>query len=171
MVKKERLALQLMRAVNMRLLVIDELHNILAARMEQQRIFLNLLRYLGNELMVPIVGVGTKEALRAIQSDEQLANRFEPFTLPFWQEDDEYRRLLASLVISLPLRKPSPLTSPALSRKILRLSNGVLGEIVSLVNRAAIRAIETGTEVITAELIDAVSGMSPAMRRAELAGI
>ena len=62
--------------------MIDELHNLLGGRGDRRREFLNLLRFLGNELRIPLVGVGTREAYLAIRSDDQLENRFAPFTLP-----------------------------------------------------------------------------------------
>ena len=37
-------------------LVIDELHNVLAGNSVNRREFLNLLRFLGNELRIPLVG-------------------------------------------------------------------------------------------------------------------
>ncbi|MGA8517497.1 MAG: TniB family NTP-binding protein, partial [Pseudonocardiaceae bacterium] len=43
--------------------------------------FLNLIRFLGNELDIPLVGVSTREAYLAIRADDQLENRFEPFVL------------------------------------------------------------------------------------------
>ena len=43
------------------MLVIDELHNILAGCHDQQREFLNVLRFLGNELKIRIVGVGKRD--------------------------------------------------------------------------------------------------------------
>ena len=61
-----------------------------------RREFLNLIRFLGNELRIPLVGVGTREAYLAIRSDDQLENRFEPFTLHRWEPDHEARSLLAS---------------------------------------------------------------------------
>ena len=76
------MALRLLRAAGVRVLVIDELHNVLAGRGDVRREFLNLIRFLGNELRIPLVGVGTREAYLAIRSDDQLENRFEPFTLP-----------------------------------------------------------------------------------------
>ena len=69
LVEVEQLALQLLRAVRMRVLVIDELHNILGAKENVGRQFLNLIRFLGNELRIPIVGVGTKDAYLAIRSE------------------------------------------------------------------------------------------------------
>jgi hypothetical protein len=107
---KQDTAVRIMRATGARLLVIDELHNLLSGTALQQRRLLNVLRWLGNELQIPLVGVGTPEALRAIRSDEQLVNRFEPFALPLWTDDEEYRRLLSTLEAVLPLRKPSQAT-------------------------------------------------------------
>jgi Bacterial TniB protein len=46
---------------------------------------LNLLRFLGNELRIPLVGVGTHEAYLAIRADDQLENRFAPLPLPRWE--------------------------------------------------------------------------------------
>ncbi len=79
--QREQIALDLLKRVGVRALVIDELHNPLAGRSDTRREFLNVLRYLGNQLRIPLVGVGTQEAYLAIRSDEQLENRFEPFTL------------------------------------------------------------------------------------------
>ena len=78
----EQLALRVLRAVGVRALVIDELHNVLSGRGDRRREFLNLLRFLGNELRTPLVGVGTREAYLAIRSDDQLENRFAPVILP-----------------------------------------------------------------------------------------
>ena len=77
----------MMRGTGVRLLVIDEVQNLLSGSRLQQRRLLNLLRWLGNELQIPLVAVGTAEALHAIQSDDQLANRFTPFGLPPWKYD------------------------------------------------------------------------------------
>jgi hypothetical protein len=49
-----------------RMLVIDEAQNILPGSRDQQGRLLNMLRWLGNELQIPLVAVGTAEALRAI---------------------------------------------------------------------------------------------------------
>lgn len=104
--EREYLALSLLRRVGVRMLVIDELHNVPAGRDASRREFLNLLRFLGNELRIPLVAVGTREAYLAIRSDDQLENRFEPFTLPLWTEGQETTSLLASFVSSFPLRCP-----------------------------------------------------------------
>ena len=158
-------ALRLMQTTQVRVLVLDELHNVLSGTRDQQRRMLNLIRWLGNELQIPIVAVGTAEALRALQSDDQLANRFEPFPLPPWRAGDEYSRLLSTLQAILPLRVPSELTQPLVAARILAASEGILGEILTLVSRAAILAIRSGTESITAAIIDETTFTPPSDRR------
>jgi hypothetical protein len=162
---QQGLAVRLMRTTDVRMLVIDELHNILSGSRTQQRRLLNLLRWLGNELQIPLVGVGTAEALRAIRSDDQLTNRFEPIPLPPWTEDEAYRRLLSTLEALLPLRKPSALSEPVLAGKIFAMSEGVLGEIVAIVTRAAAAAVLSGAEAISPRLIEKSGFMPPSGRR------
>jgi hypothetical protein len=163
--RRQDASLQLMRATAVRLLVIDEAHNLLSGTALQQRRFLNLLRWLGNELQIPLVAVGTAEALRAIQSDDQLANRFEPFPLPPWRDGKEYRRLLSTLEAVLPLRCPSGLAETALAQKILAAAEGILGEIIAIVTRAATRAIICGAESISSKILDQIGFRSPSERR------
>ena len=87
--------------------------------MRKQQEFLNVIKHLSNELMIPIVGVGTRDALRAIQTDPQIANRFELIILPHWNVDEEYLRLLASYEKVLPLAKPSHFDSIGISTKAI----------------------------------------------------
>ncbi len=122
--RRQDLSMRLLRATGVSVLQVDEVHNLLAGTQVQQRRMLNLLRWLGNELQIPIVGAGTAEALRAIQSDYQLANRFEPIGLPPWKDGSEYRKLLSTLEAVLPLRRPSQLARSALAGKVLSAGEG-----------------------------------------------
>lgn len=106
----EQLALALLRKVGVRMLVIDELHNVLAGNSVNRREFLNLLRFLGNELRIPLVGVGTRDAYLAIRSDDQLENRFEPMMLPLWEANDDpavgfdnWRKAIEGLDLEVPI--------------------------------------------------------------------
>jgi len=161
----EELSLRILRQVGLRMLVIDELHNVLAGSGPQQRQFLNLLRFLGNELRIPLVCVGTKEAYLAIRSDDQLENRFEPFSLPLWTLDDEFSSLLASFAAVLPLRRASQLHLPDIAHYILSKSEGTIGEITTLLTRSAILAVETGKECIDRQILGLVDYSSPTERR------
>jgi Bacterial TniB protein len=166
LVQKEMQALHLLRATGVRVLIIDEIHNALAGTTGKLSEMLNLLRHLGNELQIPLVAVGVKEALQVIHSDDQLANRFEPFALPRWHDDEELRALLISLEKVLPLRRPSGLGNPIMTRRLVGLSEGILGEIVALVVQAAEWAIRNGVEKIGTEVLDKVDYLPPSARRA-----
>lgn len=58
----ERTALRFLKVIKPRLLAIDEVHNLLSGTARQQRRSLNLLKFLANELRLPIVGLGTEDA-------------------------------------------------------------------------------------------------------------
>lgn len=163
--RRQDSALRLMQSTGVSVLIIDEAHNLLAGAQVQQRRMLNLLRWLGNELQIPIIAAGTAESLHAIQSDDQLANRFEPIALPRWSYSEEFRELLRTLEALLPLGRPSNLAKPALAQKVLAAAEGILGEVVAILTRAAVRAVTTGTEAITVEMIEACGFLSPSERR------
>ena len=163
--KKQVQVVKLLRYVGLQMLVIDEIHHILAGNLNRQRAFLNVIKYLGNELQVPIVGVGTKDAFRAIQTDPQLANRFEPALLPRWTFDNDFLRLLASFERMLPLAEPSNLHDTSLATKLFSLSEGYLGELSSLLTLAAAAAIKSGRERIDAKVVESLVWVSPSERR------
>jgi hypothetical protein len=148
-----------------KVLIIDEIQHVLAGPLLRQRAFLNVIQHLGNELQLPIVAVGTQDAFNAIQTDPQLANRFEPVILRRWTMGEDYLRLLASFEKALPLEHRSELLQTAMAIKILSLSEGTIGEISALVCRAAIAAIETGTERITIASLERCDYVAPSERR------
>lgn len=161
----ETVALNIMRSCNVRMLIIDELHNMLAGRQNIQREFLNLIRFLGNELRIPIVGIGIREAWHAICTDPQLENRFSPLILPLWKNDSEFAKLLASFVSSFPLQKPSNILDEDTRDYILRRTEGTIGEISSLLTKAAISAINSGKEYIDFSTVKHLDYESPTERR------
>lgn len=160
----EVLVLNLLKKVNLKMLIIDEVHNILAGTAAQQREMLNLLRFLGNSLCIPLVCIGTKDAYLAIRSDAQLENRFEPIPLPAWQYDKEYLHLLSSFEAMLPLRKPSNLQNSKTAQYILTKSEGIIGEIAKILCHAAIHAIKTKNETISYNLLKELDYQSPSER-------
>ena len=134
--------------LEVRMLVIDEIHAILAGTFREQRIILDAIRLLANDLRVPLVCVGTHEANQALMTDQQLADRFEAMELPAWENDQAFHQLLASFESILPLRQPSDFKDPQVHQRVLSLSEGVLVRICRLVERAAIDAIRSGRERI-----------------------
>lgn len=154
-----------LKRVNLGLIMVDEIHHLLAGPYMKQRACLNALKYLGNELRVPIVGIGTAEAIRAVQTDPQLANRFIPEVLPKWTVNEELLRLLASFEHVMPLRLPSNLSSTAMAKRIIDITGGTIGEISSLLNAAAAYAITSGEECITLATFGVCDYMSPTQRK------
>jgi hypothetical protein len=163
--RMEGLALGLLREAGCRMLLIDELHNLLAATAQRQRELLNLMRFLGNELGIPLVCLGTRDAYLAIRSDDQLENRFHPLPLPPWEDDAEFGRLLASFEAVLPLREPSQLGAPAMRELVMRRSEGTIGEVAALLAAAARTALLAGRERIDAGVIEAADYRPPSARR------
>lgn len=155
----------LLRHLKVKLLIVDELHHLLASRLEPQRIVLNTLKFLGNDLQIPLVGVGTADALRAIQTDPQLANRFQPLALPKWTLNEEYRKLLASFERLLPLRQPSHLHHPDLAAELLALSEGTIGDLATVLNLAVEAAIRSGQERIDRPLLRNLAWDPPSLQR------
>jgi hypothetical protein len=161
----EQVTLRVLRAAGVKVLVIDELHNVLGGRGDRRREFLNLLRFLGNELRIPLVGAGTRDAYLAIRSDAQLENRFAPFTLPRWEPGPDACSLLASFAASFPLRRPSHIANPDMAAYLLTRSEGTIGELAALLTDAAVAAIESGEEAITQRTLLLARYAGPAERR------
>ncbi len=132
---------RLLRGSEVKMIIIDELHNILAGSSRQQLEFLNLLRHMGNELQVLLICFGTKDAYFAIKCDPQLENRFESLILPLWEEGGDLGSLLESFVALLPLEKYSKLADPKIIKFLLRKSEGSIEEIAAILKMAATCAI------------------------------
>ena len=99
----------MLREIGARVLVIDEINSVLAGTPREQRLFLQLLRFLSNDLRMALVGVGVPEARHALLSDAQLRSCFSDIELPVWTPGEELRDFVTRLVWSLPLRQPSPI--------------------------------------------------------------
>ena len=149
----EQAALRIMEAIGVQVLVIDEVHNILAGTYREQRIVLNTLRFLSNRLQISLVCFGVNEAREAIGGDVQLARRFEQFTLSRWAANEQFETLVTSILRNTPLRKPSVLTPKSL-RRILQITEGITANIFHMMNSLAVEAVETGAEQVTDEAIE-----------------
>ena len=144
----EQAAMRIMEAIGVQVLVIDEVHNILAGTYREQRIVLNTLRFLSNRLQISLVCFGVNDAREAIGGDVQLARRFEQFTLSRWAANDQFEILIALILRNTPLRQPSVLTAKSL-RRMLQISEGITANLFHIVNTLAIEAIENGQERVT----------------------
>src|SRR5260370_8288008 len=64
----------LARQLEVRLLVIDEIHSLLAGTYREQRILLNSIRFLANDLRLPFFCAGTHDANHPFMTDQQLTH-------------------------------------------------------------------------------------------------
>ena len=132
----------LLKSNNVRVLVFDEVHNLLAGTPREQRVILQLLRYLSNEIKASLVCLGVSEARDAIAGDTQLARRLDQFVLPRWKADEEFQELVTAILRSLPLRLPSSLSSQSL-RHLSRLGDGITARVFGILNELAIEPYRT----------------------------
>jgi len=167
-VRRDRV-MKLLKTVQLKMLIIDEINNLIAGHKKKQRQFLNFIKYLGNALQIPIAGAGVQNAVQAVQSDPQLSNRFEPVFLPRWKMDKEFLSLLASFERMIPLKEPSFLYEKKLAIQLHSMCEGPIGELASLLESAAIYAIHTGKEKIDRKVLAAIDWI-PASKRKERAG-
>lgn len=139
----------LLKTIKTKVLIIDEIQAMLAGTYRQQRVFLNTIKFLANDLRIPLVCVGTEEAKLALLTDAHLAERFSALHLLPWKNDGELRSLLASYGKILPLRLPSTLDNPRVCVRVMEMTDGVTSRICSLIETVAANAVFNGDERIT----------------------
>jgi hypothetical protein len=167
--RARQLTRRIMGQVGARMLILDEINHMLACTPRQQRVFLNTLRYLANDLQIPIVCTGNHEARAALLTDAALAERFDAVELVRWQNDEPFRLLMVTFAAILPLRKRSQLEEERCRTAILDLSDGNTGRIFRLVETLAVRAIENGAERIETGDLDADDLVLPSVSMKALA--
>lgn len=151
----------LFRYCHVRMLIVDEFHSLLTGSAIKQREVMNAIKMLCNELAIPIVGVGTADAVQVLHTDPQHASRFDVLRLPLWEPNAKFLKLLRSFEGVLPLQRPSHLTRPELSEPLFVISRGVIGNLHRLLVECAIAAIETGKERIDREIIEGKKCLQP----------
>lgn len=142
----------LYRLIGVRQILVDEAHNMLMGSVRQQRMILAVIRNLSNELGIPLVLFGIQDAREALMHDRQLTRRFRFIELPMWGAGEEFQALVGSILRSLPLRHPSPLTARAL-KTLLSHSDGGTAKLFETFIDLGIDAIRSGEERITPEMI------------------
>lgn len=164
--QKEQLIKYHFGQLGTKMLFIDEIHTILMGTAAKRAHFMNAVKALSNELEISIVIAGVSTALMITSSDEQLQSRFRPVKLPKWGLNEEYATLLASLELMLPFRKhPGISTNEKLATKIFDMSEGILGYIVDIVEKCAVRSLEKGKERINEEILKEIDFAIPSEQR------
>lgn len=151
----------LMRECNVKMLIIDEIHHLLSGTPVQQRTVMHALKSLGNELMIPIVGIGIKNASLVLSSSPELASRFDLITLSKWELDKNFRGLLSAFEKRLPLKKPSQLYEKEKATLLYTISGGNLGNLHRLLIECSTYAINEDIEEITVDIIKKFKWVKP----------
>jgi len=140
-----------LKGTHVKVMLVDEIHNLLAGSPKLKEETANLLKNLSNTFEMPIIFAGTERAENVFRYDAQLVKRFPIARLPTWTDGNGFRFFLRALESTLPLQRPSYLYDDEKAAYLLKHSQGVLADIVLVVREAARRAIEDGSERITAE--------------------
>lgn len=149
----------LFERLNVRMLIADEISDIVDGTALQQRHFLNMIKSLNNEMKRPIILTATPRIKSALALDEQVKRRFSERELPEWTADVELINFLASFEKRTPLKFPSELASQknrTLALKILEKSHYRIGYMVELLQKSAEAAIISGKEKIDEEIINSI---------------
>lgn len=154
-------AYYLMRETNVKILILDEIHHFLGGTAAQQRDVMNALKNIGTKLMIPIVGVGIKDASHVLTKDPQLSSRYDLIKLDRWELDKNFRGLLRSFERRLPLKNKSNLDERHKASKLYLISKGNLGDLHKLLIECASYAIEHEIDEITLDIIEKFKWIRP----------
>jgi len=143
--------LQLQR-LGTRLLIIDETNNLVIGSGAAQRKTLAALRGISNQLNLSLACFGTMEFLHALTSDPQVEGRVQPFQLTRLRNDGDYATIVRAVVAYFPLRRLSDVDQAVVDR-VHDVTAGSPGKTFRLLNAAAVHAIDTGEERVTAAIL------------------
>lgn len=147
-------AIGVMDDLGVRVLVIDELANVLTGKAPAKQRNMNQIKFIMNERRRPVVMGATEEAYDFIKTDSQIRFRFKRHTLHRLR-GAELSLFVRGWVYIQPLRKPSDITEDFL-REVRERTGGHVGTIVLLLRELAQKAIETGIECLNMEVMKLV---------------
>ena len=165
-----RRALDCVLLCDVRLLIVDDLH-FLRWRLSSGVEISNHLKYIANEFPVTLllIGVGLEaggllsegrsysDAVLAQTGRRTTVLDMRPFLVSTEEGRREWRQLLLAIEERLVLADTTPgMLAENLSDYLYARSTGHIGSLMTLINRGCQRAVRTGTERLTASLLDNV---------------
>jgi hypothetical protein len=142
------------------LLVIDEIQHLVQAKGGGREKMLNFFVSLVNTVGIPVVLIGTSNAMSVLQSEFRQARRSSAQGALIWdrmQNDTSWEVMLHAMWKYQWLQKPTPLTDD-LKNVLYDESQGILDIAVKLYAMAQSKAIADGVETITPKTIREVVG-------------
>jgi len=163
--KKEYQVKKVLQDIETKMIIIDEFQDIFHGEIKQQRKFLAGLKHLGNDLQIPIIAAGVWEVQSVMSADPQIANRFETLKLKKWNPDIEFARLLASFESTLPLKEASNLHTKELFKFLYDMSEGLIGELAIILQKAAVFTLKNNKEKIDLDILNSINFVKQSLRR------
>ncbi len=148
-----------------KMLIFDEVHNVLAATRNGQEKFLQVLKFLSNELRIPIMCIGTVEVLRAIQTNQQNGNRFEPISLGRWRYGKPFITFANGLAKSMGIDHKEFFQDSDFTSSLHLMSEGLTGELRRILAHATSAAIEDDKDKFEPYMFEQIDWVPPSERR------
>lgn len=143
-------------------LVVDEIQNLNEAKSGGDKKMLNFFVQLVNTMGLPVVLIGTHKARRLLAREFRQARRSTGQGRPIWDnmgQDETWQLFVESLWRYQYVHQPVDLT-PELSHTLYDESQGITDFVVKLFMLAQIRAIVSGQERLTPDIIRSVAADS-----------
>lgn len=147
-----RQAYQVLKNVECKILLIDEIHHLAAGAAKQQERLMNLMKNISTHFALSFIVAGTDEAKNIFNSDDQWNSRFRQRVIPLWNDDDDLRSLLWAFEQLFPFEERSML--PEMSGFILGRTKRTIGDIYGLLSAAAIMSLKKNEKSISRKSIE-----------------
>ncbi len=148
-----------------RIVILDEVQHILNLPRRERAAMWDWIKWVSTANRVSVVTAGIPGSEEMIVQERQLQTRFEVVHLPRWSVGPAFAQFLNAFERSLPLKLPSGLGNTAMQEALLHESfakqqvTGITHGVKQVIEAAAIRAIRTGEERITAQTLTAWRGL------------
>lgn len=150
---------QIARLHSIGVLIIDEIQHLLSAKGSASEPMMNFFVTLVNEIGIPVMFIGTMKAKALLQKDFRQARRSSGQGDMVWQQmnkDDNWDVLITSMWDYL-WTKESVELNEEMNETIYKESQGIIDVAIKLFILAQSRAIESGMEKVTPQLIRKVA--------------
>jgi Cdc6-like AAA superfamily ATPase len=163
--RKEYQVKKILNDIQTKMIIIDEFQDVFHGDIKRQRAFLSGLKQLGTELQIPIVAVGVWEVQSVMTIDPQISNRFETMKLEKWKLDINFAKLVMSFEKTLPLKEASHLYKDEIIDLLFDMSEGHIGELARILEKASIFALKHNKEKIDKNILKSINYIIPSLRR------
>lgn len=146
---------QIAKSANLGVLIIDEIQHLKAVKSKNSSQVLNFFTTLINTVNIPLIMIGTPKAMDVLQSQFRQARRSTNMGNVMWDrlKKDELWDLFAEGMWRYQWTKEETPFSEEISSVLYDVSQGVFDIAVKTVMMCQLRAISTGEERITGELL------------------